>query len=173
MDRTRLHLHKASFGNLMIEPTWSPEEGLFLFTLEFWFWTAVIFVGAIVILTLLGSEEFWEALGVGVIFAGGAALIGGLIWLFMAISLAGALVVVGVVVLAVLMGLMRRQELKIFQRKRTRRELLDAVTRNRVFSAEGIDDSANPIPADHDFSEEEIAQNALKKWRCTLPRQVN
>ena len=69
------------------------------------------------------------------------------------------------------MGLMRKQELKSYQRKRTRTELLDAVTRNRVFSAQGIDDSANPVPAEHDFSEEEIAQNALKKWRYTLPSQ--
>jgi hypothetical protein len=65
-------------------------------------------------------------------------------------------------------GLQRRRPRS--RRKLSRQELLDAVTRYRVFQARGIEDQENKEGAstDHGFSESDIAQNALAKWQVDL-----
>lgn len=148
-------------------------------TLEFWFYTLLLFGGGLVVLlvvmTVLASEAFWQLVATCVLLM----LAGGVVWIAVQlgqlavenipwrtlIAIAGGLAIVLLTTVVVANAASKRRK-----RNSDRERLLNAVTRKRVFEALGIDDDGDALGnrTDHGFSEEEIARNAKTVWRTDI-----
>lgn len=147
---------------------------MFFFVLEFWFWTLVVLVGIGVALAALTSEAFWSFAGAIILIAAGAGLIAAIVSLDLESVLAfvgGGAALIAAVSLLLILFVSHQRRVASRPRQLTRQELLNAVTRYRVFTFKGLDDSGNVegMRADHGFSEQEIAENAKKIWGADLP----